>query len=83
MVLDGLSLYILVAQGVAKLQEVKVGDTKKIRNSNPSHTRVVQIGQSGRFFFQISNFDIWQSLEVQRCIVSHLKAQILEQMDFT
>ena len=45
---------IHVAQGASKLPEVKVRDTKK------SRTRMVQIGQSGRIFFQTSNFDIWQ-----------------------
>ena len=53
-------LFIHVAQGAAKLPEVKVGDMKKIWDSNPGHTRAVQIGQSGRIFFQTSNFDIGQ-----------------------
>ena len=32
------SLFIIIAQGAAKLGPVKVGDTKKIQNSTPGHT---------------------------------------------
>ena len=53
-------LYILADERAAKQPEAKVGDTKKIRDSNPGRNRAVQSRLSGRIFFQISNFDIWQ-----------------------
>ena len=60
-------------------------DAKKIWDLNPVRRRVVHIGPSGRIFFRPSSLTFGslalQSLELQVCIVSHLKVLILEQLD--
>ena len=72
-------LCICVAQGTAKLLEVKVGGLKNLL-IDP----IVLIANIEKFslkpivrFFQTSNFDIWYvvmlPIESQGCTVSHLK----------
>ena len=46
------ALSILAPQKAAKLPEVKVGDPKKLQESNLGHTRKVQSGPSGKNFFR-------------------------------
>ena len=56
------TICMLVAQGAAKLPEVKVGGTKKkIRDSNPGRTRVVKIGPRGRIFLRPSTLTLGSS----------------------
>ena len=46
-------LFIIIAQGAAKLWPIKVGDLKKIKDLTPDHTRGARVAD----FFQTSNFD--------------------------
>ena len=76
-------LCILVAQGSAKLLEVKDGGKKKIWFSNMGCMRVLRIRPSGRIFsdLQVWHLAVLQFLEIQGCIICHLKVLILEQLD--
>ena len=53
-------LLIHVAQGAAKLPEVKVGDTKKNLGLEPGPHSSGADRAERQNFFQTSNFDIWQ-----------------------
>ena len=70
-------LWILVAQGAAKRHNVKLGGQKKMSFLALSVTEFIWYKggsiPSGEEFFVTSNFDHIQPLELQECMVSHLK----------
>ena len=75
---------ILIAQGAAKLPEVKVGDTKRNPGLNPRpHSSSADRAEQQNFFgsptLTFSSF--LQFLDLYGCIVSHLKFLILEQIN--
>ena len=78
-------LCIFVAQGAAKLPEVKGGDTEKNLGlePRPRSNNADQAEQQNIFSdLQLWRLAVLQSLKLQGCIVSHLKALILEQMNY-
>ena len=66
-------LFIIIAQGAAKLWPIKVGDLKKIQDSTPDHTRVACAPE---FFsdFQLWQVTVLQPLELWWWKVAHLRA---------
>ena len=76
-------LCILLAQGDAKLPEVKVGDTNTIQELEPRQhsSGADRVGLAK--FFQALNSHIWHfcSLLSYKGAVPYLKVMILEEMD--